>query len=108
MLDPRLCFFRRQQFYKCGSFQIKEPALIHQTSGGELTATHYVRDFAADQIIVLRNEVAFAHVNQHSLERCWKGADEILGTLEHELYKKGKSLGVDKKTLKAILMKMAK
>jgi hypothetical protein len=54
MLDPRLCFFRRQQFYKCGSFEIKEPALVHQAAGGELTATHYMRDFAANQIIVLR------------------------------------------------------
>src|SRR3954451_13241494 len=87
MFDSRLCFFRRQQFYKCGSFQLQEPVLVNKAAGGEVPTTHHVRDFAADEIIVLRNEVAFAHVNQQSLDgsNASRARDGDIARLERRL-----------------------
>ena len=53
MLDARLSFLGRQQFYKGGPLQLQEPFLIDQAAGRQLASAHDMRYFGADQVVML-------------------------------------------------------
>ncbi len=53
VLDSRLGFLGRQQFYKRGSLKLQEPFLIHETAGRQFTSAQDVGYLGADQVIML-------------------------------------------------------
>ena len=53
MLDARLSFLGRQQFYKGGPLQLQKPFLIDQAAGRQLASAHDVGNFGADQVVML-------------------------------------------------------
>ena len=50
MLNPRLGFFRRQQFHEGNTLQFQEPVFIDQAAGGQIAAAHHMRDFISDLV----------------------------------------------------------
>src|SRR6478672_12367273 len=62
MLDPRLRLPGCDELHEVTTFECQKPGLVHETAAVEIAAAENRRDLRSDQIIVLGDVAARAHV----------------------------------------------
>src|SRR5205814_10638355 len=68
-LDAFLGLRRLRERYEMLALEIEQPFLVHHAAGIDLTAAQHLGDARRDVVVVIRDEGALFHVDEHHLER---------------------------------------